>query len=369
MAHTSRLFFWLGIMAITHNVSAMQPIGKNDRIVFLGDSITDGFTYPLMIQQALSEAGRPLPAFCNAGVGGDTAEMMARRVERDVLSQHPTVVCVSAGVNDGLHGVTVDAYAASIKSICDRVKQEGIPVVLLTPTILGAQNAEKEARIDQYIEFLRKFADTNHYQIAECNALMQAARKSGDSDLIMTDGVHLTCHGYEFMARAVMEALGISGVSVPKALKPPLYPGLIAQWKVRAVPTPQEALSDATVAAVHSDGSWMDYPIPERAPTDGWWLEHERQRGAAVSLDRIVGKADHYLALATLDELAGRKVVFHIGGTLRSLWLNNQRIYQMTDWKGWHLDHERVTADLKSGKNTLVIETGAQFILTVDDRR
>ena len=31
------------------------------RIVFLGDSITDGFTYPLLVRQALAEAHRPVP--------------------------------------------------------------------------------------------------------------------------------------------------------------------------------------------------------------------------------------------------------------------------------------------------------------------
>lgn len=31
------------------------------RIVFVGDSITDGHTYPQLVRQALAEAGRPVP--------------------------------------------------------------------------------------------------------------------------------------------------------------------------------------------------------------------------------------------------------------------------------------------------------------------
>jgi lysophospholipase L1-like esterase len=347
----------------------MQPPGASDRIVFVGDSITDGFTYPLMIQQALTEARCPVPAVCNAGVASDTAEMMSQRIERDVLPQRPTVVCLSAGVNDGLRGVTVEAYASSVTAICDWLAKEKISVILLTPTILGVRNAEKEKRIDQYITFLRKFADERHYQLADCNALMQTARKSGDTDIIMLDDVHLTYHGYEFMARAVLDVLGHATVSLPKELKPPVYAGLISHWKMRASPKPGEVLTDATIAAIRADNSWKEYEIPEKQPADGWWLDHERQRGAAVSLERLIGKAEHYQGFAILEEKASRKVVFHVGAALNSIWLNNQRIYQATVWKGWHLDRERVTAELKAGKNTLVIETGNQFILTVDDGR
>ena len=43
------------------------------RIVFLGDSITDGHTLPLLLRQAL---GAGAPACINAGVAGDTAAGM-----------------------------------------------------------------------------------------------------------------------------------------------------------------------------------------------------------------------------------------------------------------------------------------------------
>lgn len=55
------------------------------RIVALGDSITDGHTYPMLIVQALREAGRPVPIIVNAGAGGDTAEKMLNRLDDDVL--------------------------------------------------------------------------------------------------------------------------------------------------------------------------------------------------------------------------------------------------------------------------------------------
>ena len=65
-------------------VPAAKP-ASNQRIVFIGDSITDGFTYPLLIRQAIAEAGRPVPTCIDAGVASDTARLMRKRVERDVL--------------------------------------------------------------------------------------------------------------------------------------------------------------------------------------------------------------------------------------------------------------------------------------------
>lgn len=48
------------------------------RIVFIGDSITDGHTYPLLVRQALAEAHKPVPVCINAGISGDTAAGMRK---------------------------------------------------------------------------------------------------------------------------------------------------------------------------------------------------------------------------------------------------------------------------------------------------
>src|SRR5438876_5404938 len=82
------------------------------RIVFLGDSITDGHTYPLLLRQALAEAGKPVPVCINAGVAGDTAKGMRQRLERDVLGHLPTLVSLSVGINDILRGVKSADYEA-----------------------------------------------------------------------------------------------------------------------------------------------------------------------------------------------------------------------------------------------------------------
>src|SRR4051812_45627790 len=75
-----------------------------ERVVFIGNSITDGHTYPLLVEQSLHAAGQTQFVAINAGVASDTAADMRKRIERDVLVHHPTLATLSVGVNDSMRG-------------------------------------------------------------------------------------------------------------------------------------------------------------------------------------------------------------------------------------------------------------------------
>ena len=67
-------YLWLCLLvAFGLRANAEVTTKPAECIVFLGDSITDGNTYPLLIHQALTEAGKPVPLCINAGIGGNTA--------------------------------------------------------------------------------------------------------------------------------------------------------------------------------------------------------------------------------------------------------------------------------------------------------
>ncbi len=55
--------------------------------VAFGDSITEGMTYPLWLSQSLAKAGRPTPAWVNAGIGGNTAAQTPSRRPRQPPDQ------------------------------------------------------------------------------------------------------------------------------------------------------------------------------------------------------------------------------------------------------------------------------------------
>src|SRR5262245_867127 len=178
-----------------------------ERLVFLGDSITDGHTLPLLVRQALGERA---PVCINAGVAGDTAAGMRKRLERDVLPRRPTRVVLSVGINDVLRNIPASDYEADVTAISDRLKRESVPLLILTPTILGPKHAGAEKRLEEYIAVLRRLAAKESYSVAEVHARMQEGR-----ELLETDQVHLTFEGYRIMARAVLDGLGHKDVPVP----------------------------------------------------------------------------------------------------------------------------------------------------------
>src|SRR2546421_6508264 len=76
-----------------------------DRIVFLGDSITEQYQYSTDIELYLTTR---FPTgnftFLNAGIGGDTANGGAGRFKNHVLAEKPTAVTINFGMNDGGYG-------------------------------------------------------------------------------------------------------------------------------------------------------------------------------------------------------------------------------------------------------------------------
>ena len=346
------------------SAAAAEPASQ--RIVFIGDSITDGHTYPLLVRQALVEANLPAPVCINAGVAGDTAAGMKARIERDVLVHHPTLVTLSVGINDVLRGVKPAGYEADVREIARQLRERKIPLLVLTTTALGAKHAEADGRLAEFNAILRKIAAENDYQVAEVNALMQAARSDG-AEVLEPDEVHLTFAGYRVMTRAVLDALGHKEVAVPAELKAELMPGVVMNWKVRVAPADQPSLTEKEVAELRPDDRWRDLALPESKRLAQWWQDQERQRGFAQSLAEAAGTGQTYQGFAEITTEKPREVYFNTGAQLSVIWLNGRQIYKSEGWTGWHAGKERVPATLEIGKNTVIIEAGGSFFLSITD--
>ncbi|MDQ2731475.1 MAG: GDSL-type esterase/lipase family protein [Armatimonadota bacterium] len=339
------------------------------RIVFVGDSITDGDTYPLLIQQALAEAGYDPPTVINAGVASDTAALMHARLDRDVFPHHPTLVTLSAGINDGLRGVTLDAYRQEITAIADRLRQEKIPLLLLTTSVYGPKHSENEANLALYNSFLHDLARQYGLRIAEVNRLQQEARAAG-KEVMEEDNVHPNFLGQSLMARAVLDAMGYADVPLPTEFKPALMPGIITVWSIRPTPDKAPPLDENSALNLQPDAAWKTLALPQTDTKPTWWSEQERKRGLAQDLDKLIGPSSSFQGLAYVSSKGRRKVYFNTGAQLHSIWLNGKRIDLNEAWTGWHPGKERIPAELQSGRNTIAIETGSAFFLSItgDDK-
>ena len=94
-------------------------------VVFLGDSITQGWTPNFRG----NFAGMKL---ANRGIGGDTTRGMLIRLEQDVLSLNPAAVVMLMGTNDIEVQIAPEMIARNFKEIIEALKKHNpkMPIVL-----------------------------------------------------------------------------------------------------------------------------------------------------------------------------------------------------------------------------------------------
>jgi lysophospholipase L1-like esterase len=108
------------------NSKLAPPAKGENRVVFMGDSITDFWK--------LNEyfPGQP---FVNRGISGQTTTQMLLRFRPDVIDLKPKVVVILAGTNDisGNTGpMTLTAIEGNLTSMVELARANGINVVLAT---------------------------------------------------------------------------------------------------------------------------------------------------------------------------------------------------------------------------------------------
>jgi acyl-CoA thioesterase-1 len=330
-------------------LGAAQGVGAV-RIVFLGDSITDGNTYPLLVQQAMREAGKDVPIIINAGVASDVAAGMRKRLEGTVLARRPEVVTLSVGINDVLRKVPVEAFEADVEAMARRSDEAKVRLIIMTTSILEGKNAEADGRLEAYNAALRRVAGRRHLKVAEVNQLMRAARQKGE-ELLEADQVHPNFEGYRVMARALLDALGAPEVKVPAELKAHLLPGVIGEWKMRA----------------KGAGEWKMVKAPVELKMEQWWFEQERKRGFVVGLEKIIGPAKVYEGRAVFVAGEGKRFYVNTGADLMEARVYGAEVYKNAGWTGWHAGKERIGVEMKKGENVIEIEAGSNFFLSVTE--
>lgn len=133
MFRKSALFLTLLTAASAHAQLGLA-LKNGDRVVFYGDSITDGAWYPKYAELFVRLRYPNVDVkFYNAGVGGDrvTGGWMGPiddRMTRDLFSRKPTVITVMLGMNDGSYQAPKDditnTYKKGYQHMVDRIKKE-----------------------------------------------------------------------------------------------------------------------------------------------------------------------------------------------------------------------------------------------------
>jgi isoamyl acetate esterase len=204
------------------------PLKKGDRLIFLGDSITqagggaDG--YITLIKKALDEKHKDLGIeTINAGISGNKVPDLQKRVDRDVAAKKPTIVFVYIGINDVWHGendpakgTSKDNFEAGLKEVIGKIRNAGAQVILCTPTVIGEKKDggnKLDKQLDDYADISRKVAKELKLPLCDLRqAFVEYLKKNNpdnkESGILTGDRVHLSPAGNKLVAETMLKMLG-----------------------------------------------------------------------------------------------------------------------------------------------------------------
>ncbi|MEC9091277.1 MAG: SGNH/GDSL hydrolase family protein, partial [Planctomycetota bacterium] len=215
------------MMCSIDQVNAQVELKKGDRVVFLGDSITQAGARPggyvALFRQAVDDHfGDGEVKVIGAGISGHKVPDCQKRLQRDVLSQDPTLVVIYIGINDVWHsqnnrGTSKQDYREGLVDLINRIKKAGSKVVLCTPSVIGEKtdgSNSLDKLLDEYCDISRKVAKENEVSMLDLRKefldhLKKENQSNKPSKVLTTDGVHLNPAGNRFVCQCVMEATGV----------------------------------------------------------------------------------------------------------------------------------------------------------------
>ncbi|MGA8599231.1 MAG: SGNH/GDSL hydrolase family protein [Bryobacteraceae bacterium] len=189
------------------NAKLPPPAAGEARVVFMGDSITDGWGR----KYGQFFPGKP---YINRGISGQTTPQMLVRFRPDVINLKPKVVVILAGTND-IAGNTGPETLADIEnnltSMAELAHASGIKVVLasLTPVCDYIKSQTTRRPPDQIValnDWIKSYCDKDGDVYLDYYSATIDERKMFKQDLTY-DGLHPNAQGYEVMAPLAQAAI------------------------------------------------------------------------------------------------------------------------------------------------------------------
>ncbi|MDR0824044.1 MAG: SGNH/GDSL hydrolase family protein [Prevotella sp.] len=231
------------LLSFSASVSAQEitAFKDKDRVAFLGNSITDGGHYHSYIWlYYMTRFPDMRLTIYNAGVGGDRAIDMVRRLDGDVFSRNPTVLLTTFGMNDTgyfeYNGDQPEKFAdEKVKESYDAYVQMEARFKNLVNTrivLMGSSPFDENAVIERnkpfknknkamlrIVDFQRESARNNGWEFFDFNQPMTDINTQFQKDdpkftLCGTDRIHPDNDGHMVMAYLFLKAQGFVGKEV-----------------------------------------------------------------------------------------------------------------------------------------------------------
>lgn len=199
----------------------------DERIVFFGDSITQLGVKPngyiALVQDSLrkNHDGKNIEVL-GAGISGNKVPDLQKRLQRDVLDKHPTIVVIYIGINDvwhwttpNLRGTPKDTFEMGLKEIIASIQNAGARVILCTPSVIGEKTDgtnPQDAMLDEYSEISRRIAGETGSVLCDLHKAFNEYLKfnnpnNEEKGILTVDRVHLNDAGNRFVAEQMLKIL------------------------------------------------------------------------------------------------------------------------------------------------------------------
>ena len=204
-----------------HAVEPITAFTPGARVLFQGDSITDGnrgrsadpnhilgHGYAFIIAAKFGDAmaERDL-TFINRGISGNTVLDLLKRWQTDTLDLKPDILSILIGVNDKGKGVPMDQYEQVYDKLLTDTKAANpkIKLVLCEPFVVNhlaktPPNGSPNADIVKRQEIVAKLAKKHGAAIVHFQKALDEACKRAPAIHWIWDDVHPTYSGHQVLA-------------------------------------------------------------------------------------------------------------------------------------------------------------------------
>lgn len=209
-------------------------LSQNDRILFIGNSLTHAGSYHSIIRSYLATRYHKNIIVFNKGVSGDVAGGMIERLENDIFVERPTIALVMSGMNDVCREIycenptakqkkiqvsAIESYKQRMGKLVDKLLERSLKVVLLTPTIfeenplleienhIGVNDALRKCA-----EFVKEMGRKKQLEVVDLHTILNKLNrleqeKNPAFTIVGKDRVHPGDLGHLVMAYQIIRTL------------------------------------------------------------------------------------------------------------------------------------------------------------------
>ena len=168
--------------------------GKRVDVVFLGDSLTDGYNVKEFY---------PEYTVLNRGISGDTSIWLEERLDVSLYAVQPKVAVMLIGANN------MDTMLENYESILKSFKENApnTKIVLLSLTSMSGEWGKKNQLAAYNNVQIKMYAEIYGYEYVDLYSALLNLEDGEIYDEYTTDGGHLTKKGYEVLTSIIKPAI------------------------------------------------------------------------------------------------------------------------------------------------------------------